>query len=65
MLADRLVNRTTNPYGQDPDDVARTLALQQTIEPLLRRGADLELDTRAPLDEVVLAILRHVGASLH
>jgi hypothetical protein len=32
----------------------------QEIEPLLRRGADLEVDTSAPLDDVVAAIRRHV-----
>jgi hypothetical protein len=42
-------------------ELARTLRLQREVEPLLRRGADFEVDTRAPLNEVVDAILRHVG----
>jgi broad-specificity NMP kinase len=61
VLADRLTTRTTNTYGKHADEVARTLALQQTIEPLLRCAAGLELDTRAPIDQVVSTILRHVG----
>ena len=60
VIAKRLTTRTTNPYGKDPDEVDRTLLLQQDVEPLLRRRADLEVDTTAPLDEVIAAILWHV-----
>jgi shikimate kinase len=60
VIAKRLATRTTNPFGKDPDQLARTLLLQQEVEPLLRRGADFEVDTTAPLEEVVAAILRHV-----
>jgi hypothetical protein len=48
VIVERLANRTTNPYGKHPDEVARTLYLQQTVEALLRRGAGLEVDTTAP-----------------
>ena len=61
LIAERLTTRTTNDFGKDPDQLARTLRLQQEIEPLLRRGTDLEVDTSAPLDEVVAVIMRHVG----
>lgn len=61
LIAERLATRTTNDFGKSPDELARALRLQREVEPLLRRGADLELDTSAPLDEVVAAILRHVG----
>ena len=57
VIAERLATRTTNPFGKDPGELARTLALQQTVEPLLRRGADLVVDTTAGLDDVVAAIL--------
>jgi shikimate kinase len=60
VLVARLATRTTNPYGKHPDEVARVLALQQTVEPLLRRGAGVEVDTSAPLDQVVATILRLV-----
>jgi shikimate kinase len=60
VIVERLATRTNNPFGKDPDEVARTLLLQQDVEPLLRRGADLEVDTTAPLDEVVATILWHV-----
>ncbi len=61
VIAQRLRTRTTNPFGREPDEVTRTLRLQHTIEPLLRRSAGLEVDTSAALDEVVSTILRHVG----
>lgn len=62
VIAERLATRTTNEFGKSPDERARALRLQQEVEPLLRRGADLEVDTTAPLDEVVAVILRHVEA---
>ena len=60
MIVERLANRTTNPYGKHPDEVAGILYLQQTVEPLLRRDAGLEVDTTAPLDQVVATVLRLV-----
>ena len=60
VLVARLANRTTNPYGKHPAEVARVLALQQTVEPLLRAGAGLEVDTNAPLDQVLATVLRLV-----
>jgi|Tabmets5t2r1_1033131.scaffolds.fasta_scaffold22413_1 shikimate kinase len=60
VIVERLATRTTNRYGKHPDEVARVLALQQTVEPLLRAGAGLEVDTSAPLDQVVATVLRLV-----
>ena len=63
VIVQRLATRTTNPYGKRPEEVARTLQLQQTIEPLLRRAASLEIDTSVPLDQVVARVLDHVNIS--
>jgi dephospho-CoA kinase len=60
LIVERLATRTSNPYGKHPDEVARVLLLQQTVEPRLRLAADLELDTSAPLDEVAASVLRLV-----
>jgi dephospho-CoA kinase len=60
LIVERLATRTSNPYGKHPDEIARVLLLQQTIEPRLRRAADLELDTSARLDEVVASVLHLV-----
>ena len=61
VLIDRLTTRSNNPYGKTPGEVAETVHLVETVEPLLRAAATLELDTTAPLDEVVQAILDAVG----
>jgi shikimate kinase len=61
VIVERLAERTNNPYGKRPEEVARVLNLVQTIEPLLRKGAGHVLDTRHPLDEVVTQVLRLVG----
>jgi dephospho-CoA kinase len=60
VMTERLVRRTNNPYGKDPTELARALALKKTVEPLLRRGADLEIDTSVPVDEVVETLLNVV-----
>jgi dephospho-CoA kinase len=60
VIAERLGTRTNNSFGKDAGQLARTLRLQEEVEPLLRRGADLEVDTTAPLDEVIATILQHV-----
>ena len=57
LITERLVTRTNNPYGKHPDELARVLALKETVEPMLRRVADLEIDTSVPLNEVVERIL--------
>lgn len=58
VIVDRLNTRTGNPYGKHPDQVARVLRLLATVEPLLRRAADHEIDTSACLHDVVATVLR-------
>ncbi len=60
LLLERLATRTTNPYGKHPDELAQILGYIETVEPLLRRRATVEVDTSAPLDQVVETILRLV-----
>jgi shikimate kinase len=60
LILERLATRTTNPYGKHPAELARILDHIATVEPLLRRGASLEIDTSAPLPQVIDTILRHV-----
>jgi dephospho-CoA kinase len=59
-IIERLKTRADNSYGKHPDELARVLALQQTVEPLLRKVATHEIDTSAPVEEVSGAILRLV-----
>ncbi len=58
VMAGRMMKRTNNRYGKEPADVARQLSLKKVVEPWLRGAADLEVDTVAPMDEVVAAILQ-------
>ena len=60
VMIERLTRRTNNPYGKDPAELAEVLGFKQTVEPALRRAADLEIDTSIPLDEVVAKILDRV-----
>ncbi len=62
VIVGRLTTRTNNPYGKHPDELAATLGYLETVEPLLRNGADHEIDTSAPLDEVVTAVLQLLDA---
>lgn len=46
VLLDRVGTRTNNPYGHEPDQRAEIVRYVASVEPLLRRGATLELDGR-------------------
>lgn len=63
VIVERLATRTTNPYGKDPDELRHVLQLNETVVPMLRTSASLEVDTSASLDEVVRTILDAVGES--
>jgi broad-specificity NMP kinase len=58
VILERVSGRDTNDYGKTDEErnlIAHDLA---TVEPLLRAGATAEIDTRAPLGEVVEALER-------
>lgn len=57
----RLLTRTGNPYGKSPGELAKALADQREVEPLLRSGAAFEIDTGLPVDEVVRRLLDRTG----
>jgi shikimate kinase len=64
VLIERLATRTNNPYGKHPDELAEVLGYLETVEPLLRRGATHEIDTSAPFEDVLAAVLglvEHTG----
>ncbi|HMO56960.1 MAG TPA: AAA family ATPase [Roseiflexaceae bacterium] len=62
LTVERLRSRTNNPYGKHPDEVARILSLKESVEPVLRRIAGHEIETSAPLANVVSQILQFVQA---
>jgi shikimate kinase len=64
VVLERVAGRDTNDYGKTDDErdlIAQDLA---TVEPLLRAGATAEIDTRAPLGEVVDALERIAGTTV-
>jgi shikimate kinase len=53
VILSRLLTRTNNPYGKTAAEREEVIRNMDEIEPLLRRGASYEIDTSAPLKEVV------------
>lgn len=65
VLLDRVRVRTDNPYGRTPKQRAEIGTYANEVEPLLRRGATLELDGRRPvldLADAVETLLTRRGA---
>jgi dephospho-CoA kinase len=52
VLVERLRTRTTNPYGKNLAEIDETLGYLETVEPLLRRAATLEVVTTVPVAKV-------------
>ncbi|MEV5447780.1 ATP-binding protein, partial [Streptomyces sp. NPDC052644] len=46
------VTRRTNPYGRTPEQQAEIAHYVRTVEPLLRRGATIEIDGRRSVSEL-------------
>ncbi|GAB4000872.1 AAA family ATPase [Glycomyces albus] len=61
VVRDRLLTRSGNDYGKTPEELEKALRDQAEFEPLLRSGADLEIDMGRPLDDVVRALVDRVG----
>ncbi|WP_020574057.1 AAA family ATPase [Actinopolymorpha alba] len=57
VIVERLATRTNNPYGKHPDELADVLTYVETVEPLLRDGCTLEIDTSVPIEAVVQTVL--------
>lgn len=63
VLMQRLTDRVNNPYGKSSAERAEIERYVETIEPLLRRGATVELDGQRPIAELADAVERLVSAS--
>lgn len=63
VLLERLVNRTTNPYGHAADERADVARYVDEVEPLLRRGASQVLDGRLPLAQLAGTMERLLRSS--
>ena len=56
VLMDRVSRRTNNPYGKTAEQQAEIAQYVETVEPLLRQGATLELDARQSVEDLADAI---------
>ena len=56
VLVERVSTRTNNLYGTTPEQRAEIAHYLDTVEPLLRRGATLELDGQRPASKLADAI---------
>jgi len=52
LMIERLAARTNNDFGKRPEELAKILSDKANFEARLRAGADLEIDTTIPLQEV-------------
>ncbi|HWJ53322.1 MAG TPA: AAA family ATPase [Propionibacteriaceae bacterium] len=55
-LIERVMTRTSNPYGSRPEEQREIAHYVETVEPLLRQGASVELDGRAEPASLVDAV---------
>lgn len=58
VLLERVTNRTNNPYGKTAAEQAEIRQYVIDVEPLLRRGATLELDGQLSITELADRIER-------
>ncbi|MBO3752187.1 AAA family ATPase [Streptosporangiaceae bacterium NEAU-GS5] len=63
VLLDRVARRSGNPYGKTAKDRAQIERYVAEVEPLLRRGASVELDGRQPVEELADAVERLLSAT--
>ena len=57
---ERLTTRTTNRYGRIPPTSAETLEYLDTVEPLMREAATLDVVTTVPVAQVADIVVAHV-----
>lgn len=60
-IVERLKHREGNSFGKQPAEVAQVIAMIEKVEPLLREGADLEIDTSENLDQVIARVIAVAG----
>ena len=63
VILERVAERDSNDFGKNEEERARIVRDVETVEPLLRAGATAEIDTRAPLSEVVTELERIASAA--
>ena len=56
VLLNRVSQRTNNPYGRSESERAEIARYHHEVQPLLRAGADVELDGTGPVNALADAI---------
>jgi dephospho-CoA kinase len=62
VIVERLRTRTTNTYAREGAELAQALADLDEVEPLLRRSADVVLETTAPPGDLADRLLARLSA---
>jgi len=62
VLLQRLRSRTNNPYGKSEVEAGEVAYYVETVEPLLRRGATVELNGERSVAELADAVQRLLSA---
>jgi broad-specificity NMP kinase len=60
-LRERLASRVENDYGKSPEQLAAVLRYVETVEPMLRQRADLEVITTIDVRSVADGILSRLA----
>jgi dephospho-CoA kinase len=60
VILERVATRSNNPYGKTEAQRTEILANLEEIEPLLRKGCDLEIDTSLFSVEAIVAQLKEL-----
>lgn len=63
VLLERVAARTNNPYGQAEAEQSLIRHHVADVEPLLRKGASHELDSRRPISELADEVQRLIHSS--
>jgi shikimate kinase len=63
VLLDRVAQRSNNPYGKTAEHRTEIERYVAEIEPLLRRGATVELDGRRPVGELADTVEKLLAAT--
>jgi dephospho-CoA kinase len=64
VLLSRVKARTNNPYDKTSQQRAEIQSYLETVEPILRRGASVELDAQRPACELA-DFIEHLGSRTH
>ena len=56
VLIERIATRASNPYGRTEAQQAEVRRYVEEVEPLLRKGATVELDGRRPIADLADAV---------